>query len=123
MREMEGEQVLMRIFIGERDRWHGRSLTDALVEMFKKEHFAGATVLHGTQGFGAHSVSIHKDSILRLSQDLPVVVEVVDSEERIQAILPKLDDMIDGGLITLEKVRVIRYRPARSGSQKTPESS
>ena len=110
MRQMEGEQVLMRIFIGERDRWQHRSLTDALVELFKKEGFAGATVLHGTQGFGAHSV-IHRDSILRLSEDLPVIVEVVDSEEKVQAILPKLDEMLDGGLITMEKVRVIRYRP------------
>lgn len=116
MREMEGEQVLMRIFLGERDRWHNRNLTDVLVELFKKEGFAGATALHGTQGFGAHSVNIHKDSILRLSEDLPVVIEVVDSEERIQAILPKLDEMIGSGLITLEKVRVIRYGPS-SGSK------
>jgi uncharacterized protein len=111
MREMEGVQALMRIFIGERDRWQHRSLSDVLVELFKKEGFAGATVLHGTQGFGAHSVSIHKDSILRLSEDLPVVIEVVDSEERINTILPRLDEMIGGGLITIEKVRVIRYRP------------
>ncbi len=110
MRQMEGEQVLMRIFIGERDRWEHRSLTDALVEMFKKEGFAGSTVLHGTQGFGAHS-AIHRDSILRLSQDLPVIIEVVDSEEKVQSILPTLDEMLDGGLITMEKVRVIRYRP------------
>ncbi len=111
MRELEGEQVLMRIFIGERDRWKGRSLVDCLVELFKKEGFAGATVLHGTQGFGAHSHGIHRDAILRLSQDLPVVVEVVDTEERIQNLLPTLDDMMGGGLVTLEKVRVIRYRP------------
>jgi PII-like signaling protein len=113
MREMEGEQLLMRIFIGDRDRWQHRSLSDVLVELFKKEGFAGATVLHGTQGFGAHS-TIHKDSILRLSEDLPVVIEVVDSEERINAILPRLDEMIDGGLITLEKVRVIRYQSHRA---------
>ena len=110
MRQMEGQQVLMRIFIGERDRWEHRSLTDALVEMFKKEGFAGATVLHGTQGFGAHS-TIHRDSVLRLSEDLPVIIEVVDSDEKIQAILPQLDEMLDGGLITMEKVQVIRYRP------------
>jgi PII-like signaling protein len=110
---MEGEQLLMRIFIGDRDRWQHRNLSDVLVELFKKEGFAGATVLHGTQGFGAHSM-IHKDSILRLSEDLPVVIEVVDSEERINAILPRLDEMIDGGLITLEKVRVIRYRSLRT---------
>jgi hypothetical protein len=110
---MEGEQLLMRIFIGDRDRWQHRGLSDVLVELFKKEGFAGATVLHGTQGFGAHSI-IHKDSILRLSEDLPVVIEVVDSEEKINAILPRLDEMIDGGLITLEKVRVIRYRSHRA---------
>ncbi len=110
MRQMEGQQVLMRIFIGERDRWEHRSLTDALVEMFKKAGFAGATVLHGTQGFGAHS-TIHRDSVLRLSEDLPVIIEVVDSDEKIQAILPQLDEMLDGGLITMEKVQVIRYRP------------
>jgi PII-like signaling protein len=110
---MEGEQVLMRIFLGERDHWHNRNLTDVLIEMLKKEGFAGATALHGTQGFGPNSVNIHKDSILRLSEDLPVIIEVVDSEERIQAILPKLDDMIGSGLITLEKVRVIRYGASR----------
>jgi hypothetical protein len=113
---MEGEQVLMRIFLGDRDRCHNRNLTDVLVELFKKEGFAGATALHGVQGFGPNSVNIHKDSILRLSEDLPVLIEVVDSEERIQAILPKLDEMIGSGLITLEKVRVIRYGPS-SGSK------
>ncbi len=110
MRGIEGRQVLMRIFLGERDRWQHHSLTDALVELLKKEGFAGATVLHGTQGFGAHSV-IHRDSILRLSEDLPVVIEVVDEEEKVRAILPALDEMLDGGLITIEKVEVIRYRP------------
>lgn len=115
MRKMEGEQVLMRIFIGESDRWQHRSLTDALVELLRREGFTGATVLHGTQGFGAHSV-IHKDSILRLSVDLPVIIEAVDSEEKIQAILPALDTMLNGGLVTLEKVRVIHYGPGRNGS-------
>jgi len=113
MRKMEGEQILMRIFIGESDRWHHRSLTDALVEMFRKEGFTGATVLHGTQGFGAHS-AIHKDTILRLSSDLPVVIEVVDNEEKIRGILPALDPMLNGGLVTLEKVRVIYYGPGKN---------
>jgi PII-like signaling protein len=108
---MDGEQVLMRVFLGDRDRWEHRSLSDVLVELFKKEGFAGATVLHGTQGFGAHSVAIHKDSILRLSEDLPIVIEVVDNEAKINSVLPKLDEMLGGGLITLEKVRVIRYQP------------
>ena len=110
MKNLEGTQILMRIFIGERDRWNRRPLADALVELFKKEGFAGATVLRGTQGFGAHSRKIHKDSILRLSQDLPIVVEVVDDDEKIRSILPTLDEMIGGGLITLEKVEVIRYQ-------------
>ncbi len=109
MRGIEGRQVLMRVFVGERDRWHGRSLT----ELLKKEGFAGATVLHGTQGFGAHSV-IHRDSILRLSEDLPVIIEVVDEEEKVRAILPTLDEMLEGGLVTMEKVEVIRYAPKRS---------
>lgn len=112
MRGIEGQQVLMRIFIGERDRWHGRSLTDALVELFKKEGFAGATVLHGAQGFGAHS-AIHRDAILRLSEDLPVIIEVVDEEDKVRAILPALDEMLEGGLVTMEKVEVIRYQSKR----------
>jgi PII-like signaling protein len=110
---MEGEQILMRIFIGESDRWRHRSLADALLELLRKEGFAGATILRGAQGFGAHSV-IHRDSILRLSNDLPVVVEVVDSEEKVESVLPALDEMLDGGMITMEKVRVIRYRPHSS---------
>jgi PII-like signaling protein len=113
MKAMEGEQLLMRIFIGERDRWHSRPLTDTLVELFKKEGFAGATVLHGTQGFGAHSRFVHRDTILRLSQDLPVIIEVVDSEEKIRGVLPTLESMLGGGLITYEKVHVIRYSTHR----------
>jgi PII-like signaling protein len=113
MKAMEGDQILMRIFIGERDRWKGRPLPDTLVELFKEEGFAGATVLRGTQGFGAHSRFVHRDSILRLSQDLPVVVEVVDREEKIRGILPTLEDMPDGGLIPYEKVHVIRYTAHR----------
>jgi PII-like signaling protein len=110
MKAMEGDQTLMRIFIGDRDRIHGRPLADVLVELLRSEGFAGATVLHGTQGFGAHSRMLHRDSILRLSEDLPVVLEVVDSEEKVRGILPRLEEMIDGGLITFERVHVIRYR-------------
>jgi PII-like signaling protein len=109
MRGIEGEQTLMRIFFGERDRWQGHPLADAIVEMLRREGFAGATVLRGTQGFGAHS-RVHKDSILDLSADLPVVLEVVDEVSRIEAVLPRLDEMLAGGMITLERVRVIRYR-------------
>jgi hypothetical protein len=108
MPRLEGERTLMRIFIGESDRWERKPLYEALVELFRQEGFAGATVLKGAAGFGAHSV-MHTDKILRLSADLPVVIEVVESQEKIDAVLPKLNAMLKGGMITLEKARVIRY--------------
>jgi PII-like signaling protein len=100
----------MRIFIGESDKQDGRPLYEVLVQLFKERGFPGATVLRGIAGFGAHA-RVHTDKILRLSLDLPIVVEVVADEEQIQAILPELDELIDGGLITLERVRVLLYRP------------
>ena len=105
----EGERTLMRIFIGESDKWHGRPLYEILVEFFRKEGLSGTTVLRGVGGYGSTS-RIHSDKIMRLSQDLPIVVEVVEDTERIEKILPNLDEMIGGGLVTLEKVRVILYR-------------
>jgi PII-like signaling protein len=110
MTGLSGEQTLMRIFIGESDRWQKRSLYMALLELFRKEGFAGATVLKGVAGFGAQSI-LHTDSLLGLSSDLPLVVEVVDNEKKIQAILPRLDEMLQGGMVTLEKARVIHYSP------------
>ena len=107
-----GERTLMRIHIGESDKWRGKPLHAAIVELLRKERFSGATVLRGVGGFGSSSV-YHTDKILRLSQDLPMVVEVVEANERIEEILPRLDEMVEGGLITLEKVRVILYRPAK----------
>jgi len=110
MRILDGEQLLMRIFIGEADR-HGKvPLYQALVEMFRREKLAGATVLRGVMGFGAKS-HLHTANLLRLSQDLPMVVEVVDSPEKVEAVLPRLDAMVSEGLVTLEKVRVLRYAP------------
>jgi len=111
----KGEQTLMRIFIGESDRcqgepYRGKPLYEALLDYFRAHDFPGATVIRGIAGFGAHS-RIHTDKILRLSLDLPLIVEVVGNEERLQAVLPDLDNMIDGGLITLERARVIMYRP------------
>ena len=106
----EGERTLMRIHIGESDRWHGKPLYQAIVELLRREKFSGVTVLRGVGGYGSSSV-YHTEKILRLSQDLPIVVEVVESNERIESILPQLDEMIGGGLVTLEKVRVILYRP------------
>jgi len=110
--KFEGERTLMRIHIGESDKWHGKPLYEAIVQLLRKQKFSGATVLRGVGGFGSSSV-YHTDKLLRLSQDLPMVVEVVESAERIEEILPELDKMVEGGLITLERVRVILYRASK----------
>ena len=107
----KGERTLMRIFIGESDKYHGKPLYEALLEKFRQKGLAGATVLRGVAGYGASSV-VHTEKVLRLSLDLPLIIEVVETEEAIQAILPELDAMIGGGLVTLERARVILYRPA-----------
>src|SRR5438105_10518550 len=103
------DAVLLRIFIGESDRWEHKSLYEAIVLKAREMHLAGATVLRGAMGFGKSS-RIHTAKILRLSVDLPLVIEIVDSEENINAFLPTLDKMMGGGLVTLEQVRVIHYR-------------
>ncbi|HKW87321.1 MAG TPA: DUF190 domain-containing protein [Candidatus Acidoferrales bacterium] len=108
----EGERTLMRIHIGESDHWHGKPLYQAIVELLRREKFSGATVLRGVGGYGGSSV-YHTEKVLRLSQDLPIVIEVVEYAERIEQILPQLDSMVEGGLITLERVRVILYRSAK----------
>lgn len=108
MTRFNGEKVLMRIFLGESDRIGHRPLSEVLVELFRTEGFSGATVLRGIAGFGAHSV-FHTDKLLRLSLDLPIIVEVVESQEKIDALMPQIDEMMTGGMITLEKVTVIRY--------------
>jgi len=109
MRVLDGEQTLVRIFIGEGDTWHHRPVARALLERLRSEGFAGATVMHGVAGFGADSV-IHTANLVDLSADLPVLIEVVDNDEHIEKLLPILDEMLTGGsLITMEKVRVIRY--------------
>jgi PII-like signaling protein len=107
--KIEGEGKLLRIFIGESDQHEGRPLHEAIVLLARERGIAGATVLRGLEGFGANSL-IHTTKVLRLSQDLPLVIEIVDREERIQAILPELDAMVHEGLITLEKVHIIKYR-------------
>lgn len=112
MTRLIGEQVLMRIFIGESDKHGHIPLYEALVELFRKEGFAGATVLRGVAGFGAHSV-YHTDKLLRLSLDLPIVVEVVDTKEKLDNVMPQIDEMMDGGMITLEKATVIHYSHKR----------
>jgi PII-like signaling protein len=111
-KKFEGERTLMRIHIGESDKWHGKPLYEAIVEMLRKEQFSGATVFRGVAGYGGSSV-YHTDKLLRMSQDLPIIVEAVENADRIEKILPRLDEMVDGGLITLEKVRVILYRGAK----------
>ena len=111
MQGLTGQRTLMRIHLGELDKHRGRPLYQAFVELLRSRHYAGATVSRAVMGFGA-SAHLRTDRLELLSLDLPVVVECVDTEERIQAILPELDPMIGGGLITLETVRVIVYRPA-----------
>lgn len=119
--KIEGEGALVRIFVGESDRWHGRPLHEAIVRRAREEGLAGATVLRGIEGFGANS-RVHTARILRLSEDLPVVVEIVDRTEKIEAFLPLLDDMVEEGMITVEKVRIIAYRHAtkRAGGEDAP---
>lgn len=114
MTRLVGDNTLMRIFIGESDRHGHRPLYEALLEMFREEGLAGATVLRGVAGFGARSV-FHTDKLLRLSTDLPLVVEVVDAQEKLDRVMPRIDGMMSGGMITLEKATVIRYthRPAK----------
>lgn len=108
MRVLNGEQVLVRIFIGESDKWHHQPLHLALLERLRKDGFAGATVFNGVAGFGAHSL-LHTAHILRLSEDLPVVIEIVDSEAQCERLRPILDEMVSEGLVTMEKVRVLKY--------------
>lgn len=108
--KIEGEGQLLRVFVGEKDRWEKLPLYEAIVRKAREEGIAGATVLRGLEGFGARS-RLHTAKILRLSEDLPLVIEIVDRPERINAFLPILDGMVDDGLITLEKVHIIAYRP------------
>ena len=112
----ESDAVLLRIFIGESNKYKGVPLSKYLVEFFKKEGLAGATILRGISGFGKSS-KLHTTSILRLSDDLPIVVEVVDRKENIERVKPKLDDVIEEGLITEEEVKIILYegRPTAGG--------
>jgi PII-like signaling protein len=108
------EGKLLRIFIGEQDKWEGRPLFSAIVILARKEGMAGATVLKGMMGFGRKS-HLHTATLLRLSEDLPIVVEIVDSAEKINAFLPYLDKMVQDGLITLERAHVVMYRANVSG--------
>lgn len=108
MTKFVGEKTLMRIFLGENDREGHRPLYEVLVEILRKEGFVGATVLKGVAGFGSRSI-YHTDKFLRLSEDLPVIIEVVDSKDKVESIMPQIEAMMKGGMITLEKVTVIHY--------------
>ena len=118
MHGFKGERVLMRIHIGERDKHNGKPLYREIVELLRGHYCAGATVLRAIMGFGAES-RLHSDRIEVLSLDLPIVIEAVDTEEKIQSVLPELDAMIGGGLITLERAKVIMYRPRLEAEERT----
>lgn len=107
--KIDGTALLARIYIGETDAWHGRPLYEAIVHLLRERGLAGATVIRGIEGFGAKQ-HLHTTRILSLSTDLPVLIEVVDAEERVRAVLPELDAMVADGLITVERVEVVAYR-------------
>ena len=115
--KLEGKGKLLRIYVGESDTWHGKPLYQAIVERVREEGLAGATVLRGIEGFGRTS-RLHTARILRLSEDLPILIEIIDTEEKISAILPALDEMIAEGLVTLEAVEILVYRSAEGSEQK-----
>ena len=102
------DAVLLRIFLGESDKWYGRPLYEAIVLKARERHLAGATVLRGPMGFG-HSSRLHTAKILRLSEDLPIIVEIVDAEDKIRAFLDSIEPIMGAGLVTLERVQVLRY--------------
>jgi uncharacterized protein len=115
--KLEGEGILLRIFIGESDKAHHISLFDAIVQAARKHGLAGSTVLRGIEGFGATSRVIHSAKILRLSEDLPIVIEIIDVKEKIQSFLPTAEELIEtaqcGAMVTQERVEVIRYSSAQ----------
>jgi len=106
--KIEGQAKLLRIYIGETDRWHGQPLYMAILLKAREMGLAGGTVFRGIAGYGANSV-IHTANILRLSEDLPVVIEIVDADAKIQAFLPVLDEMVKEGLIVMREVEVVKY--------------
>ena len=113
--QLPEDAVLLRIYVGESDRWQHQPLYEAIVLKARELHLAGATVLRGPMGFGAAS-RIHTAKILRLSMDLPMVIEIVDTEDKVKTMLPFLDEMMGGGLVTLEKIKVIHYREGKENS-------
>jgi hypothetical protein len=111
--KIPNDGYLLRVFLGESDQWHGKPLYEAIVLKARELHLAGATVVRGPMGFGASS-RLHTTKVLRLSEDLPVIVEIVDSKEKIDELMPHVDEMVQEGLVTLERVQVIKYRAGDS---------
>jgi PII-like signaling protein len=111
---IEGEGLLVRIYIGESDTYHGKPLYDAIVRMFRERHIRGVSVFRGIEGYGRSS-RVHTTRVLALSEDLPILIEAVDAADRIRAILPDLEPMIGGGLVTLERLEVVVYRASGQG--------
>ena len=111
--ELTGERVIMRVFVGERDKFKGKPLYEAIVELLRSRHYAGATVLRGIVGFGASS-RLHTDRFVELATDLPIVIECVETRERIDAVLPEIDAMMGGGLVSLERVDVLVHRSSKA---------
>jgi uncharacterized protein len=112
--KLSGEGMLVRVFIGESDHWHGKPLYEAIVLRAREEGIAGATVVRGIEGYGATS-HLRTTRLLELSSDLPLVIEIVDQADRIEAFLPKLDEMVGDGLVTTERVHVVTYRGSEPG--------
>jgi PII-like signaling protein len=113
--KLASEAELLRIFIGEADKYEGKPLYEVIINLARQKGMAGATVIRGLMGFGAHS-RMHTAKILRISEDLPIIIEIVDEPEKIEALLPEIDKMIREGLVTLEKIRVIAYRSDSAGN-------
>jgi PII-like signaling protein len=116
--KLEGDGVRVRIFVGDSDRWEGLPLYEAVVQRAREKGLAGATVFRGFEGFGAHSL-VHSTRVLRISEDLPILIEIVDRKEKIDAFLPELDAMIREGLVTVEPVQVFLYRVREPASPHT----
>ena len=108
MKTYDDQQILMRIFVSEADKTDGKALYEVLLKILRHEKIAGATVLRGIAGFGAKS-HLHKANILSLSQDLPIIIEVIDTQDNLDSVLPKIEEILHEGLITFEKVRALRY--------------
>jgi PII-like signaling protein len=122
MRGFKGERTLMRVHVEEQDKFEGRPVYEAVMELLRRQHFAGATAFRAVEGFGA-SAHVHQEHTWSVTLDVPVIIECIDTDERIQSVLPQLDRMIGGGIVTLERVRVILYRKHLSSEERDERAS